>query len=229
MSLPNTNNIIPANTTPKPTVGSLVTGRSVCNDASADCKSVARAVVADQAALEARKKSRQSKARQANATAGAGDDEEEEEGAGETNDKRSKNLFQTEARAAVADPAALDARQKSRQAKARQANATAGAGDDEEEEEGAGETNDKRSKNLFETEARAVVADKAALDARQKSRQAKARQANATAPAGDDDDEEEGAEGAGETNDKRSKNLFQAEAATLKTRDGNSRRSHQLW
>lgn len=148
---------MPANTTPKPTVGSLVTGRSVCNDASAACKGVARAVVADQAALDARKKSRQAKSTAANATAGGGEEEQEGgEGGAAGNDKRSKNLFQAEARAAnetaearrslgdvtntvglktrdglevraVTDSAAMEDRMKSRQAKSAAANGTAEA------------------------------------------------------------------------------------------------------
>lgn len=180
--------IIPL-THPKPRVGSLITGRSVCN--TEDCQGVARAVVADQAALEARRKSKAAKGAAANATAKA-------RSVNDSNDKRSKNLFQEEARAlgdavdnlvgdvtgtvgdvtdtvglktrdgkevraAVKDDAALDARKQSKAAKSAASNATAEA----------------RSVH----EDRAAVTDDAAIDARQQSKAAKSAASNSTAEA----------------------------------------------
>lgn len=190
----------PANTPPKPTVGSLVTGRSVCT--SGDCKGVARAVVADQAALDARKKSRQAKSDAANATA------EARRSVNNKDSKRSKKLVDVEARAlgdavdslvgdvtgtvgdvtgsvglktrdgkevraAVTDDAAIDARQQSKEAKSAASNATAEARSLHKNEKKG------RSKNL----ERAAVTDDAAIDARQQSKEAKSAASNATAEA----------------------------------------------
>ncbi|KAI3396851.1 hypothetical protein diail_11623 [Diaporthe ilicicola] len=73
-----------------PTVGSIVTERGVCNDGQ-DCKGVARAVVADGAAIEARKKSKAAKGAAGNATAAAAKKNK-------NNKARSKELYQDEAR-----------------------------------------------------------------------------------------------------------------------------------
>lgn len=200
-----------------------MTGRSVCNDASADCKGVARAVVADQAALDARKKSRQAKSDAANATASAD----------ANNNKRSKKLIDVEARGAggVTDTAALEDRVNLRQAKA--ANATADArrslGDVVDGAVGdvTGTVGDVAGNVGLKTrdgeEIRAVT-DNAALEDRVNLRQAKA--SNATAEA-----RSVGAEGLAKKAANDTADDAAAEARkTRKSRKGRkARRSHQLW
>lgn len=150
----------------KPRVGSLVTGRSVCN--TEDCKGVARAVVADQAALEARKKSKAAKNSAANATAAAGD----------ANNKRSKKLFQVEARANETD---VEARALGDSVNNLVGDVTGTVGDV------TGAVGDVAGTVGLKTregkEVRAAVTDDAAIDARQQSKQAKSAAANGTAEA----------------------------------------------
>lgn len=136
-----------------------MTGRSVCN--SEDCKGVARAVVADQAALEARKKSKQAKGAAANATAAGGD----------ANNKRSKKLFQVEARANETD---VEARALGDSVDTLVGDVTGTVGDV------AGTVGLKTREGK---EVRAAVTDDAAIDARQQSKQAKSAAANGTAEA----------------------------------------------
>lgn len=244
-------NIILLTRTPqKPTVGSLVTGRSVCN--SGDCKGVARAVVADQAALEARKKSKAAKADAANATAEA----RRSVGSNKDSSKRSKNLVQEEARAlgdavdslvgdvtgtvgdvtetvglktrdgkevraAVTDDAAIGARKQSKAAKSAASNATAEARSVVDRK--------GRSVNLDE---RAAVTDDAALDARKQSKASKSAASNATAEARSitDDAAIDARQQSKEAKSAAANGTAKARsvgAGAPKSRK--SRRSHQLW
>lgn len=143
-----------------------MTGRSVCN--TEDCKGVARAVVADQAALEARKKSKAAKNSAANATAAAGD----------ANNKRSKKLFQVEARANETD---VEARALGDSVNNLVGDVTGTVGDV------TGTVGDVAGTVGLKTregkEVRAAVTDDAAIDARQQSKQAKSAAANGTAEA----------------------------------------------
>lgn len=222
-----------------------MTGRSVCNDASADCRGVARAVVADQAALDARKQSKQAKTNAANATAEA-----------RSVDSRG-----------VTDDAAIDARQQSKQAKSAAANATAGADANnkrskklfQEEARALGDTVGNLVGDVTGTvgdatgavgdvadtvglktrdgnEVRAAVTDDAAIDARQQSKAAKSAAANGTAEA-------RSVDGRGVTDDAAIDARQQSKAAKSAAANGTasaggarknrknrkSRRSHQLW
>ncbi|KKY37965.1 hypothetical protein UCDDA912_g02052 [Diaporthe ampelina] len=202
-----------------PTVGSLVTGRSVCS--SGDCKGVARAVVADQAALDARQKSRQAKSNAANATAG-----------GDANNKRSKKLFQVEARAnETAAGADVEARALGDTVGSLVGDVTGTVGD-------VADTVGLKTRDG--KEVRAAVTDSAALDDRKKSRQAKSAAANATAEARSVNNNKGrsanlmhgvGAEGAALAK-KQAENATadDDDAAARKARKvRKSRRSHQLW
>ena len=178
-----------------------MTGRSVCNDAS-DCKGVARAVVADQAAMDARKKTRQAKANAANATAGA-----------ENNNKRSKKLFHVEARANETD---VEARALSDTLDGVVGGVTDTVGD---------VTDTVGVKTRDGKEVRAAVTDDAAIEDRMKSRQAKSAAANATAEA-----RSVGPEGALAKKQAAANDTADAAAEARKTRKSRkSRRSHQLW
>ncbi|KAI7774387.1 hypothetical protein LA080_008814 [Diaporthe eres] len=229
-----------------PRVGNLVTGRSVCN--SEDCKGVARAVVADQAALEARKKSKQAKGAAANATAAAG---------GDANNKRSKKLFQVEARANETD---VEARAlgdavdtlvgdvtgtvgdvagtvglKTREGKEVRAAVTDDAAIDARQQSkqaksaAANGTAEARSVN----EARAAVTDDAAIDARQQSKQAKSAAANGTAEARSVNDNKGRAanlmHGVGAEGKLAKKEATAAADGAESRKSRKSRRSHQLW
>lgn len=219
-----------------------MTGRSVCN--SEDCKGVARAVVADQAALEARKKSKQAKGAAANATAA------------DANNKRSKKLFQVEARANETD---VEARAlgdsvdtlvgdvtgtvgdvagtvglKTREGKEVRAAVTDDAAIDARQQskqaKSAAANGTAEARSLHKNEERAAVTDDAAIDARQQSKEAKSAAANGTAEARSVHD-----------NKGRSANLMHGVGAEgkLAKKDGaesrksrksrKSRRSHQLW
>jgi hypothetical protein len=151
--------------TPKPHVGSLVTGRSVCNDASAKCKGVARAVVADEAALEARKKSKAAKGSAANATAAAADGGNNDN---ENNNKRSKELF-----------SGVEARANQTEARRSLGDTVDGAVGDV-----TGVVGDVADTVGLKTrdgnEVRAEVADEAALEARKKSKDGEAAAAAAS-------------------------------------------------
>ncbi|KAG6354414.1 hypothetical protein INS49_004431 [Diaporthe citri] len=229
-----------------PRVGSLVTGRSVCN--TEDCQGVARAVVADQAALDARKKTRQAKNNAANATAG-----------GDANNKRSKKLFQVEARANETD---VEARAlgdtvdtlvgdvtgtvgdvaggvglKTRDGKEVRAAVTDDAAIDARQQSrqaksaAANGTAEARSVN----EERAAVTDDAAIDARQQSRQAKSAAANGTAEARSVNDNKGRSanlvHGAGADDKLAKKEATAADGAEPRKsrKSRKSRRSHQLW
>ncbi|KAK7697540.1 hypothetical protein SLS64_013422 [Diaporthe eres] len=231
-----------------PRVGNLVTGRSVCN--SEDCKGVARAVVADQAALEARKKSKQAKGAAANATAA------------DANNKRSKKLFQVEARANETD---VEARAlgdsvdtlvgdvtgtvgdvagtvglKTREGKEVRAAVTDDAAIDARQQskqaKSAAANGTAEARGLHKNEERAAVTDDAAIDARQQSKEAKSAAANGTAEARSVHDNKGrsanlmhgvGAEG------KLAKKEATAAADGAESRKSRksrkSRRSHQLW
>lgn len=194
-----------------------MTGRSVCNDASADCKGVARAVVADQAALDARKKSRQAKSNAANATAAA-----DEEDGGENNNKRSKKLpLQVEARANQ-----TEARRRSL------GDVVDGAVGDVTGTVGD-VTDTVGLKTRDGKDVRAEVTDDAALDAREKSKEAKSAAANGTAEARSLMNDG-GAEGA--LAKKAANDTADAGAEARKSRKSRksrkarkTRRSHQLW
>ena len=184
-----------------------MTGRSVCNDASANCKGVARAVVADQAALDARKKSRQAKSNAANnATAAAADAEED---GGENNDKRSKKLPQVEARANQTEEAR---RSLGDVVDGAVGDVTGTVGD---------VTDTVGLKTRDGKEVRAEVTDDAALDAREKNKEAQsAAAANGTAEARS-------------ITKKAANDTADAAAEARKTRRSSKsrkpRRSHQLW
>ncbi|KAH8765947.1 hypothetical protein F5883DRAFT_715050 [Diaporthe sp. PMI_573] len=193
-----------------PHVGSLVTGRSVCNDASANCKGVARAVVADQAALDARKKSRQAKSSNAanNATAAAAG----EDGAESNNDKRSKKLAQVEARA---NQTAEARRSLGDVVDGAVGDVTGAVGD-------VTDTVGLKTRDGKEVRAAgAGVTDDAALDAREKNKEAQsAAAANGTAEARS-------------ITKKAANDTADAAAEARKTRRSSKsrkpRRSHQLW
>lgn len=147
----------------QPTVGSVVTERGVCNSAE-ECKGVARAVVADQAALEARKKSKAAKGAAGNATAAAASKNN-------NNKARSKQLIKDEAEEEEED---VEAR-------------ALGDAVDSLVGEGTGLLDDVTSTVGLKTrdgnEVRAAVTDNAALEARKKSKASKGAAGNATAAA----------------------------------------------
>ncbi|KAJ0104245.1 hypothetical protein J7T55_001732 [Diaporthe amygdali] len=146
-----------------PTVGSVVTERGVCNSAE-ECKGVARAIVADQAALEARKKSKAAKGAAGNATAAAASKNN-------NNKARSKQLIKDEAEEEEED---VEAR-------------ALGDAVDSLVGEGTGLLDDVTSTVGLKTrdgnEVRAAVTDSAALEARKKSKASKGAAGNATAAA----------------------------------------------
>lgn len=178
-------------------------------------------MVADQAALEARKK--QANSRAANATAAGG---------GDANNKRSKKLFQVEARANETD---VEARALGDAVDGLVGDVTGTVGD---------VTDTVGLKTRDGKEVRAEVTDDAALDDRKKSRQAKSAAANATAEARSVNGNNKGRsanliDGVGPDGAALSKK--QASAADNATADDDaaaarknrkarkSRRSHQLW
>lgn len=139
-----------------------MTGRSVCT--TGDCQGVARAVVADQAAIAARKKTRQAKSDAANATATA-------ETRRSAESKRSRKLAQIEARQNATD---VEARALGDAVDTLVGDVTGTVGD---------VTGSVGLKTRDGKEVRAAVTDEAAVDARQQSRQAKSAAANGTAKA----------------------------------------------
>ncbi|KAK2606546.1 hypothetical protein N8I77_005288 [Diaporthe amygdali] len=147
-----------------PTVGSVVTERGVCNSAE-ECKGVARAIVADQAALEARKKSKAAKGAAGNATAAAASKNN-------NNKARSKQLIKDE-----------EAEEEEEDVEAR----ALGDAVDSLVGEGTGLLDDVTSTVGLKTrdgnEVRAEVTDSAALEARKKSKASKGAAGNATAAA----------------------------------------------
>jgi hypothetical protein len=186
-----------------------VTGRSVCNDATANCKGVARAVVADQAALDARKTSRQAKNSNAanNATAAAAG----EDGAESNNDKRSKKLPQVEARANQ-----TEARRSLGDVVDGAVGGVTGTVGDVTDTVGL-KTRDGKEVRA----AGAGVTDDAALDAREKNKEAQsAAAANGTAEA-----RSITKKAANDTADAAA----EARKARRSSKSRKPRRSHQLW
>ncbi|KAL1855915.1 hypothetical protein Daus18300_010894 [Diaporthe australafricana] len=197
-----------------PTVGSIVTERGVCNSAE-DCKGVARAVVADNAALEARKKSKAAKGAAGNATAAAASNDNKK------NKARSKELYDSKEARTLGDTVdgvvgegtgLLDDVTGTVGLKTREGHEVrAPEPEPEPVTDNAALEARKKSKAAkgaagnatAAAEARSVVTDNAALEARKKSKAAKGAAANATADAG---------------------------AAAAKSRKSRkSRRSHQLY